>query len=77
MTTAQVEFATRELKIELFKTATWGGKLASYLLTHKSKLDQGSHAFRFLASLLVATLLEAASFVRNNVLELGKTEAKN
>ena len=41
MTTAQVEtIATRELKIEKFKTATWGGKLESYFLTHKSKLDK-------------------------------------
>ncbi len=66
MTTAQVEFATRELKIELFKTVTWGGQLESYFLTHKSKLDKGSHTFRFLVSLLVA--LKVASFVRNNVL---------
>ena len=41
MTTAQVEeIATRELKIEKFKIATWGGRLESYFLTHKSKLDK-------------------------------------
>lgn len=32
--------AMRELKIELFKTASWGAKLESYFLTHKSKLDK-------------------------------------
>ncbi len=41
MTIEQVEnFATRELKIERFKAATWGAKLESYFLTHKSKLDK-------------------------------------
>ncbi len=41
MTIEQVEtLATREIKIELFKTATWGAKLESYFLIHKSKLDK-------------------------------------
>lgn len=32
--------ATRELKIEKFKQATWGSKLESYFLSYKSKLDK-------------------------------------
>lgn len=41
MTRAQVEtIATKEMKLELFKTATWGHCLESYFLTHKSKLDK-------------------------------------
>ncbi len=41
MTKEQVEdFAKREMRIEVFKTATWGAKLESYFLTHKSKLDK-------------------------------------
>jgi len=41
MTRAQVEtIAKREMKLELFKTATWGHCLESYFLTHKSKLDK-------------------------------------
>lgn len=41
MTQSQVEaLATRELKIEKFKIATWAASLESYFLTHKSKLDK-------------------------------------
>lgn len=41
MTIEQVEnLAIRKIKIELFKTATWGAKLESYFLSHKSKLDK-------------------------------------
>lgn len=41
MTLEQLEaLATRELRIELFKQQTWGPKLESYFLTHKSKLDK-------------------------------------
>lgn len=32
--------AMRELKIEKFKQLTWGHRLESYFLTHKSKLDK-------------------------------------
>lgn len=38
---AQLEaLATRELKIEKFKIATWGSKLESYFLQYKSQLDK-------------------------------------
>ena len=41
MTLQQLEaLATRELRIEKFKVATWGGKLESYFLARKSKLDK-------------------------------------
>lgn len=41
MTLEQLEFlATRELKIEKFKRATWEHKLESYFLSYKSKLDK-------------------------------------
>ncbi len=41
MTNEQVEdFAQREMRIEVFKAATWGAKLESYFLTYKSKLDK-------------------------------------
>ncbi len=41
MTQEQLDaLATRELRIEKFKIATWGHQLESYFLTHKSKLDK-------------------------------------
>ncbi|MBF2077823.1 MAG: peptidylprolyl isomerase [Synechococcales cyanobacterium T60_A2020_003] len=41
MTPAQLEsLATRELRIEKFKQATWGTKLESYFLRRKDKLDK-------------------------------------
>lgn len=41
MNQVQLEsLATRELKIEKFKIATWGAKLESYFLQHKSGLDK-------------------------------------
>jgi len=41
MTQAQLEaLATRELRIEKFKQATWGPKLESYFLTRKGQLDK-------------------------------------
>jgi glycosyltransferase involved in cell wall biosynthesis/parvulin-like peptidyl-prolyl isomerase len=41
MTAAQlINLATRELKIEKFKQATWGNKLESYFLQQKPQLDQ-------------------------------------
>lgn len=41
MTAEQLEaFATRELRIEKFKQSTWGSKLESYFLNHKSQLDK-------------------------------------
>lgn len=41
MTLEQLEaLATRELKIEKFKIATWGSRLEAHFLTHKSKLDK-------------------------------------
>lgn len=41
MVLEQVEaLAIRQLKIEKFKIATWGSKLESYFLAHKSKLDK-------------------------------------
>ncbi len=41
MNQAQLEaLATREVKIEKYKVATWGTKLESYFLQHKSQLDQ-------------------------------------
>ncbi|MFB2838485.1 peptidylprolyl isomerase [Floridanema evergladense] len=41
MTEAQlINLATRELKIEKFKQATWGQNLENYFLQHKSELDQ-------------------------------------
>ncbi|WP_414528828.1 peptidylprolyl isomerase [Nodularia chucula] len=41
MNEAQLETAaTRELRIEKFKQATWGQKLESYFLQHKSQLDK-------------------------------------
>jgi parvulin-like peptidyl-prolyl isomerase len=41
MTLEQLEaLAMRELRIEKFKLATWGHRLESYFLTHKSKLDK-------------------------------------
>jgi glycosyltransferase involved in cell wall biosynthesis/parvulin-like peptidyl-prolyl isomerase len=35
-----VNLATRKLRIEKFKQATWGGKLESYFLQYKQRLDQ-------------------------------------
>ncbi|WP_205370861.1 peptidylprolyl isomerase [Thermoleptolyngbya sp. PKUAC-SCTB121] len=41
MTLAQLDaLATRSLRIEKFKEATWGAKLESYFLERKSKLDK-------------------------------------
>jgi parvulin-like peptidyl-prolyl isomerase len=41
LTEAQLEFqATRSLRIEKFKQATWGNKLEAYFLTCKPQLDQ-------------------------------------
>ncbi len=41
MTLEQMEdMATRPVKIEKFKTATWGCKVESYFLTRKASLDQ-------------------------------------
>ncbi|MEW5857778.1 MAG: peptidylprolyl isomerase [Cyanobacteriota bacterium] len=41
MTLEQLEaLATRELRIEKFKRATWGNKLESYFLSRKSSLDK-------------------------------------
>lgn len=41
MTDAQLQaLATRELRIEKFKQATWGHKLESYFLSRKDKLDK-------------------------------------
>lgn len=41
MTLAQLDaLATRALRIEKFKEATWGAKLESYFLERKSKLDK-------------------------------------
>lgn len=41
MSEAQLQaLATRELKIEKFKQATWGSKLESYFLQYKSQLDK-------------------------------------
>lgn len=41
MNEVQLEaLATRELRIEKFKIATWGAKLESYFLQHKSQLDK-------------------------------------
>ena len=41
MTSSQLEdAATRELKIEKFRIATWGSKLESYFLTYKYQLDK-------------------------------------
>lgn len=41
MTPAQLEaLATRGLKVEKFKQATWGAKLESYFLTRKGQLDK-------------------------------------
>lgn len=41
MTEAQlIHLATRQLKIERFKQATWGSKLESYFLQRKSQLDR-------------------------------------
>ena len=34
------EFATRELRIEKFKVATWGSKVESYFLANKSQFDK-------------------------------------
>lgn len=56
MTRAQVEtIATREMKLDLFKTATWGHCLESSFLTHKSKLD------KVIYSLLRTTQQEVAT----------------
>ncbi len=49
-----VAAATRELRIEKFKQATWGAKLESYFLTCKSQLDQAIY------SLIRTTDLEVA-----------------
>ncbi|NJP11800.1 MAG: peptidylprolyl isomerase [Leptolyngbyaceae cyanobacterium RU_5_1] len=38
--TQLVHLATRQLRIEQFKQATWGNKLESYFLQRKSQLDQ-------------------------------------
>ncbi|NJR64667.1 MAG: peptidylprolyl isomerase [Leptolyngbyaceae cyanobacterium CRU_2_3] len=41
MSLAQLEYlATRELRIEKFKQATWGHKLESYFLSRKNQLDR-------------------------------------
>ncbi|KYC37627.1 hypothetical protein WA1_39890 [Scytonema hofmannii PCC 7110] len=41
MTTEQLEaLATKELRIEKFKMATWGAKIESIFLNHKSQLDK-------------------------------------
>lgn len=41
MTSEQLDaLAIRESKIDRFKQVTWGEKVASYFLTHKSKLDR-------------------------------------
>ncbi|BAY42038.1 hypothetical protein NIES2111_64340 (plasmid) [Nostoc sp. NIES-2111] len=41
MSEAQLQaLATRELRIEKFKIATWGSKLESYFLQYKSQLDK-------------------------------------
>lgn len=46
LTAQQLEaLVTRDLKIEKFKQATWGAKLESYFLQHKSKLDQVIYSF--------------------------------
>lgn len=58
MVIEQVEIlATREIKIELFKTATWGAKLESYFLIHKSKLDKVVYSLLRTQSQEVATEL--------------------
>ncbi|WP_414585401.1 hypothetical protein [Scytonema sp. PCC 10023] len=47
MTTQELQtYVTRSLKIEKFKQATWGHKLESYFLSHKSN---ASHSLRRMA----------------------------
>ena len=55
MTEAQLEaVATKELRIEKFKQATWGAKLESYFLKYKPQLD------KVVYSLLRTTEMEVA-----------------
>lgn len=55
MTPIQLEaLATRELRLEKFKQATWGGKLEQYFLQYKPQLD------RVIYSLLRTQDMEAA-----------------
>lgn len=58
MTAEQLEaLATRELRIEKFKQSTWGSKLESYFLNHKSQLDKVIYSVIRTRDLGVATEL--------------------
>lgn len=65
------ELATRELRIEKFKQATWGSRVESYFLANKSQFD------KVVYSLIRVTELEVAQelFFRIQALEASFTDS--